>query len=40
MCFLDAGIPVTLVETSPEALARGAATIRRNYERRGEEGDA
>jgi len=32
MCFLDAGMPVTLVETSPEALERGVATIRRNYE--------
>ena len=32
MNFLSAGIPVTLVEMSGEALDRGAATIRRNYE--------
>jgi len=32
MNFLNAGIPVTLVETSQEALDRGIATIRRNYE--------
>jgi 3-hydroxyacyl-CoA dehydrogenase len=32
MCFLDAGVPVTLVETAAEALERGVATIRRNYE--------
>ena len=32
MNFLNAGIPVTLVETSQEALDRGVATIRRNYE--------
>ena len=32
MNFLNAGIPVTLVETSQEALDRGLATIRRNYE--------
>ena len=32
MNFLNAGIPVTLVETSREALDRGLATIRRNYE--------
>jgi 3-hydroxyacyl-CoA dehydrogenase len=32
MCFLSAGLPVTLVETSQEALDRGVATIRRNYE--------
>jgi len=32
MNFLNAGIPVTLVETSQDALDRGLATIRRNYE--------
>jgi 3-hydroxyacyl-CoA dehydrogenase len=32
MNFLNAGIPVTLLETRQEALDRGIATIRRNYE--------
>lgn len=32
MNFLQAGIPVTLVDASQEALDRGIATIRRNYE--------
>jgi 3-hydroxyacyl-CoA dehydrogenase len=32
MNFLNAGIPVTLVETSQEALDRGLAVIRKNYE--------
>jgi 3-hydroxyacyl-CoA dehydrogenase len=32
MNFLSAGIPVTLVETTQEALDRGIATIRRNYD--------
>ena len=32
MCFANAGIPVTVVEASKEALDRGIATIRRNYE--------
>nr|WP_314623811.1 3-hydroxyacyl-CoA dehydrogenase NAD-binding domain-containing protein [uncultured Noviherbaspirillum sp.] len=32
MNFLNAGIPVTIVETVQEALDRGLATIRRNYE--------
>jgi 3-hydroxyacyl-CoA dehydrogenase len=32
MNFLTAGIPVTLVETRAEALDKGVATIRRNYE--------
>ncbi len=31
MNFANAGIPVTLVETAPEALERGLATIRGNY---------
>ena len=32
MNFLNAGIPVTIVETRQEALDRGLSTIRRNYE--------
>ena len=32
MNFLNVGIPVTLLETSDEALQRGLATIRKNYE--------
>ncbi len=32
MNFLNAGIPVKLLETKPEALERGIATIRKNYE--------
>ena len=32
MNFLSAGIPVTMVETSKEALDRGVAVMRRNYE--------
>ena len=32
MNFLNAGFPVRLVETRPEALERGVATIRKNYE--------
>ncbi|RJF72789.1 3-hydroxyacyl-CoA dehydrogenase [Deinococcus cavernae] len=32
MNYLNAGIPVTIVETAPENLERGLATIRRNYE--------
>ena len=32
MNFLNAGIPVTLVETTQEALDRGVGVIRRNYE--------
>jgi 3-hydroxyacyl-CoA dehydrogenase len=32
MNFLSAGIPVTIVEMSQEALERGTATIRKNYE--------
>ena len=32
MNFLNAGLPVTLVETRPEALEQGIATIRRNYD--------
>ena len=32
MCFANAGIPVSMVERDQEALDRGLATIRRNYE--------
>ena len=31
MCFANAGIPVTVVETTQEALDRGLDTIRKNY---------
>jgi 3-hydroxyacyl-CoA dehydrogenase len=32
MNFLSAGIPVTIIEMSPEALERGTGLIRKNYE--------
>jgi 3-hydroxyacyl-CoA dehydrogenase len=32
MNFLNAGIPVVMLEMKPEALERGVATIRRNYD--------
>lgn len=32
MCFLSAGLPVTLVDMSQEALDRGVSTVRKNYE--------
>ena len=32
MAFLNAGLPVAILETTQEALDRGVATIRRNYE--------
>jgi 3-hydroxyacyl-CoA dehydrogenase len=32
MCFANAGIPVTVIDASREALDRGLATVRRNYE--------
>jgi len=32
MNFLNAGIPVTILETKQEALDRGLATVRKNYE--------
>ena len=32
MCFANAGIPVTLVETAQEALARGLAAMEKNYQ--------
>jgi 3-hydroxyacyl-CoA dehydrogenase len=38
MNFLNAGIPVTILETKQEALDRGVATIRRNYESRVKKG--
>jgi 3-hydroxyacyl-CoA dehydrogenase len=31
MCFANAGIPVTVVEVSPEALARGLDTVAKTY---------
>ena len=38
MNFLQAGIPVTIVETAQEALDRGVATIRKNYENSAKKG--
>ncbi|SFN50231.1 3-hydroxyacyl-CoA dehydrogenase NAD-binding domain-containing protein [Dokdonella immobilis] len=38
MNFLNAGIPVTIVETKQEALDRGVATIRTNYENSAKKG--
>ncbi len=38
MNFLNAGMPVTIVETKQEALDRGLATIRGNYERTAKKG--
>lgn len=38
MNFLNAGIPVTIVETSQEALDRGLSVIRRNYENSAKKG--
>ena len=38
MNFLNAGIPVTLLETKQEALDRGMATIRKNYENSAKKG--
>ena len=32
MCFANSGIPVKVLEVSPEALGRGLALVRRNYE--------
>ena len=32
MCFLNVGIPVTVLETDPEALDRGIGVIKRNYD--------
>ena len=38
MNFLNAGIPVTIVEMAQEALDRGLGTIRRNYENTAKKG--
>ena len=38
MNFLNVGIPVTIVETKQEALERGIATIRKNYENTAKKG--
>ncbi len=38
MNFLNAGLPVVLLETKQEALDRGVATIRRNYENSAKKG--
>jgi 3-hydroxyacyl-CoA dehydrogenase len=38
MNFLSAGIPVTIVETSKEALDRGVSIMRRNYENTAKKG--
>ncbi|HSM96380.1 MAG TPA: 3-hydroxyacyl-CoA dehydrogenase NAD-binding domain-containing protein [Rhizomicrobium sp.] len=38
MNFLNVGIPVTIVETKQEALDRGVATIRKNYENTAKKG--
>ncbi len=38
MNFLNAGIPVIVLETKQEALERGVATIRRNYENSAKKG--
>jgi 3-hydroxyacyl-CoA dehydrogenase len=38
MNFLNAGIPVVLVETKQDALDRGVATVRKNYERSASKG--
>jgi 3-hydroxyacyl-CoA dehydrogenase len=38
MNFLNAGLPVALLETKQEALDRGVATIRRNYENSAKKG--
>ena len=33
MCFANAGLPVTLVDTAQDRLDRGLATLRKNYQR-------
>ena len=38
MNFASVGLPVTIVETKPEALDRGLATIRKNYQRSADRG--
>jgi 3-hydroxyacyl-CoA dehydrogenase len=32
MCFANAGLPVTLLDSSREALDRGLAVVERNYD--------
>ncbi|HAO40471.1 MAG TPA: 3-hydroxyacyl-CoA dehydrogenase, partial [Afipia sp.] len=38
MCFANAGIPVTVVEQSEEALERGLSICRKNYENSAKKG--
>jgi 3-hydroxyacyl-CoA dehydrogenase len=38
MNFLNAGLPVTIVEAKPEALDRGVGVVRRNYENTAKKG--
>jgi 3-hydroxyacyl-CoA dehydrogenase len=38
MCFANAGIPVTIVETAQAALDKGLAVVRRNYENSAKKG--
>ncbi|WP_244815262.1 3-hydroxyacyl-CoA dehydrogenase NAD-binding domain-containing protein [Caballeronia sp. Lep1P3] len=38
MCFLNAGLPVTMLETKADALERGVSAIRRNYENSAKKG--
>jgi 3-hydroxyacyl-CoA dehydrogenase len=38
MCFANAGIPVTIVETAQGALDKGLAVVRRNYENTAKKG--
>ena len=38
ICLLDAGIPVTLLETKQEALDKGVATVRKHYDKALERG--
>src|SRR5262249_46312325 len=38
MNFLNIGVPVVLIETKQDALDRGVATIRKNYERTASKG--
>ena len=38
MCFANAGIPVTIVETASAALDKGLAVVRRNYENTAKKG--
>jgi len=38
--FLESGIPVTLLEVKREALEKGIATIRKNYEASAKKGSS